>query len=67
MRRLPGTHPANIRNRSSKHLGCLCGIGHKPAFKSMSNAALSEFNCSDARKERARRAKKQEKSDTKPQ
>lgn len=42
MRRLPGTHPANIKNRSSKHLGWLCGPGHKPLVRSMSSSALHE-------------------------
>lgn len=63
MRRLPGSHPANIKNRSSKHLGCL--TGHKPAVRSMSNSALSEFNTTEARNEVRRRNKKHEKQDIK--
>lgn len=63
MRRLPGSHPANIKNRSSKHLGCL--TGHKPAVRSMSNAALSEYNTDEARAEIRRRNKKHEKQDAK--
>ena len=65
MRRTPGSHPANIKNRSSKHLGWLCGVGNKSAFRSMSNAALSEFTCSAARRERDRRAKKEDKKEAK--
>lgn len=61
MRRLPGTHPANIKNRSSKQLGWLCGPGHKVIFRSMSNAALAACKDPDARKEENRRAKKREK------
>ncbi len=56
MRRLPGSHPANIRNRSSKHLGWLCGI--TPVMKTLSNDALAEFDCKDALRERQRRSKK---------
>lgn len=63
MRRLPGTHPANIRNRSSKHLGWLCGI--KSVMKTLSNDALAEFTCKDALRERQRRDKKSAKKDTK--
>lgn len=44
MRRLPGSHPANIRNRSSKHLNGLCGPGHKPFYRCMSNAWLKELS-----------------------
>jgi len=40
MRRLPGSHAPNIKNRSSKQLGWLCGPGHKPVYRSLSNAAL---------------------------
>lgn len=43
MRRLPGSHPPNINNRSSKHLGWLCGPGHKSVFRCMSNAELAEM------------------------
>ena len=55
MRRLAGSHEPNNKNRSSKHLNLL--IGCKPVYRSMSNAALSEFNTKGAAKERARRAK----------
>ena len=40
MRRLPGSHPPNIRNRSSKHLSWLCGPGTKPVYRSMNNTEL---------------------------
>ena len=63
MRRLPGSHPANIRNRSSKHLGWLCGI--KPVMKTLSNDALAEFTCKEAAAERTRRDKKNGKRGTK--
>ena len=56
MRRVPGSHEPNNKNRSSKHLVPLTKI--KPVFKSMSNAALAEFACEGAKKERARRNKK---------
>lgn len=67
MRRLPGTHPPNIKNRSSKHLGWLCGPGMKSSVRSMSNAALQEMakqdkngrtKCPEAEKELTRRRKK---------
>ena len=74
MRRLPGTHPANIRNRSSKHLGSLCGVGHKPIVRSASNAALEEMAkpdkkgrtmCLEAERELTRRRKNRAKKETK--
>lgn len=43
MRRLPGSHVPNIRNRSSKQLGWLCGSGHKPVYRSLSNTALQDL------------------------
>ena len=52
----PGTHVPTISNRSSKHLFPLCKM--KPAVKSMSNAALAEYSCAEARKELSRRQKK---------
>lgn len=63
MIRLPGDHVPNIKNRSSKHLLWLTGI--KPVWRSMSNAALSEYACKEAVRERARRAKKREKKESK--
>ena len=74
MRRLPGSHIPNIRNRSSKHLGWLCGIGHKPAVKSASGAALEEmargnkngkYKCWEAEKELKRRHDKRAKKEDK--
>ena len=68
MRRLPGSHVPNIRNRSSKHLGWLTGI--KPVYRTMSGARLQEIVNAEAdkktkgqsywlaRKELDRRAKK---------
>ena len=73
MRRLPGTHPANIRNRSSKHIS-LCGVGHKPVVRSASNAALEEMAkpdkkgrtmCLEAERELTRRCKKRAKKEAK--
>lgn len=52
----PGTHAPTISNRSSKHLFPLCKV--KPSVKSMSNAALAEMTCPEARKELSRRQKK---------
>lgn len=56
MVRAPGSHPPNIKNRSSKYLIPLTKI--KPIYRSMSNAALAECNDPLARKEENRRAKK---------
>lgn len=70
MRRLPGSHPANIKNRSSKHLSLL--IGHRPAVRSASNATLEEWargdkngknKCWEAVNELNRRAKKRAKKE----
>lgn len=75
MRRLPGSHPANIKNRSSKQLSWLCGPGHKPVYRSMSAARLQELIDSQAeyktkgqsywlaRKELDRRTKKRAKKE----
>lgn len=63
MRRLPGSHPANIKNRSSKQLGWLCGV--KPFYKTLSNEALAEFKTDGAAHERRRRDKKNAKKDMK--
>lgn len=77
MRRLPGSHIPNIKNRSSKQLGWLCGRGYKPVYRSMSNAALQEIVNTEAdkkmkgqsywlaRKELDRRAKKRDKMEDK--
>ena len=59
MRRLPGSHPANVKNRSSKHLSWLCG--KTPVMKTLSNEALAQFQCEDAVRERQRRNKKNDK------
>lgn len=42
MRRMPGTHVPNIKNRSSKHLIWATKI--KPAERSMSNQQLMELS-----------------------
>lgn len=57
MTRAPGSHPPNIKNRSSKHLIKLTKV--KSIFRSMSNAALAEYShFSDAKREIERRKKK---------
>lgn len=59
MVRAPGSHPPNIKNRSSKHLIKLTKI--KSAYRSMSNEALykkQKAGDNDASKELNRRAKK---------
>lgn len=71
MRRLPGSHAPNIKNRSSKHLSWLTGI--RPIYRSMSKAALEEIMKADsknrhnayyaAQKELARRQKKRDKKE----
>jgi hypothetical protein len=61
MRRIPGSHVPNIKNRSSKHLGCLTKM--KSALWSMSGDALKtlsksyngKFNIFDAEIERRAR------------
>lgn len=63
MVRAPGSHPPNIKNRSSKHLFCL--TKHKSIFRSMSNEALKAYKCSEAQDELHRREKKREKKDVK--
>ena len=74
MIRLPGTHPANIRNRSSKQLLWLSGVGHKLAVRSLPNAALEEMAkpdkkgrtmCYVAEKELNRRRNKHAKKEAK--
>lgn len=59
MRRLPGSHEPNNRNRSSKHLDWLTGI--KPVYRSMSNAELAATNGMAAKNEIDRRKKLREK------
>jgi hypothetical protein len=60
MQRLPGSHPPNIKNRSSKHLAWLTKM--KPAIRSVSNEQLQQWsNNPDAIKEIQRRAKKSKK------
>ena len=59
MIRAPGSHPANIKNRSSKQYFKLTKF--KSAYRSMSNEALYEkqkAGDNDASKELNRRAKK---------
>lgn len=48
MVRIPGSHSANIKNRSSKHLILLTKV--KPVIRSMSNAALEEIAKGDGKK-----------------
>jgi hypothetical protein len=58
MRRLPGSHIPNIKNRSSKHLSWLTKI--KPIVRSASNEQLQQWNNNnpDVTREIQRRAKK---------
>lgn len=56
MVRAPGSHPPNIKNRSSKYLICL--TKHKSIFRSMSNEALAAYKCAEAQAELHRREKK---------
>lgn len=63
MIRIPGEHVPNIKNRSSKHLICL--TKHTPIVKMMSNEALSKLSSDDAVRERKRRAKNNDKKNTK--
>ena len=57
MVRAPGSHPPNIKNRSSKHLICL--TKNKSIYRSMSNEALAACSSlGEARKEIDRRKKK---------
>lgn len=59
MRRMPGTHVPNIKNRSSKHLIWATKI--KPAERSMSNQQLRELSMKGyklADKELTRRSNK---------
>lgn len=63
MVRVPGSHAPNAKNRSSKHL--IKFTKCKPAVRSMSNAALAEYNTSEARKELKRRNEKRAKKEAK--
>lgn len=63
MRRLPGNHMPNIKNRSSKHLTWLTKM--KPVVRSLSNAALQEMVGTDVAKEIKRRANKRAKKEAK--
>ncbi len=56
MVRAPGSHPPNIKNRSSKYLICL--TKRKSIFRSMSNEALAAYKCAEAQAELHRREKK---------
>ena len=66
MRRIPGDHSPNIKNRSSKHLTPLTKC--KSVYKSMSNAALEALAKGngkdkgdyDAQRELNRRRKKRD-------
>lgn len=53
MRRLPGSHAPNIKNRSSKQLSKLTKI--RPFWRSMSNTVLLEIAKSDAKNNSAYR------------
>ena len=59
MRRTPGEHAPNAKNRSSKQLVGLTKV--KPFYKSLSNDALAEYKTKGAQQERERRAKKRAK------
>lgn len=70
MRRIPGSHEPNAKNRSSKHLNGLTGV--KSAYRSMNTAALKELAKRDgkyrdyiAERELARRDKKRAKKESK--
>jgi len=60
MRRLPGEHAPNAKNRSSKHLTWLTKV--RPLVRSLSNEALANTNCDGAANEIARRARNSEKT-----
>lgn len=59
MIRIPGSHPANIKNRSSKHLIPL--TKYKPYVRSMNNEELAKYTSEDAARERKRRKAKNDK------
>ena len=68
MRRLPGSHAPNIKNRSSKQLSWLTGM--KPIYRSLASAVLEEMAKGDgkhksyeAEKELTRRRKKRDKKE----
>ena len=63
MRRVPGSHEPNNKNRSSKHLIPMTKC--KPVYRSMSNAALTALGNGPAVKELKRREKKREKKNAK--
>jgi len=63
MRRLPGSHEPNNKNRSSKHLGWLAKM--KPAIRSLSTESLNAMVGKDVQKELARRRDKKAKKDMK--
>ena len=63
MRRMPGTHVPNIKNRSSKHLSLFTKI--KPVERSMSNEQLKDLSkkgYKPADKELTRRSNKMKKA-----
>jgi phage replication-related protein YjqB (UPF0714/DUF867 family) len=63
MRRISGTHPANIKNRSSKDLSIM--MTYKNVYRSMSNEMLNRLDNIQAKKELTRRTKKAEKKSSK--
>lgn len=68
MRRTPGKHEPNAKNRSSKHLGWFTKI--KPIVRTMSNEWLTKRSNNgyhDATAELERRAKNRDKNDARKQ
>ena len=65
MRRIPGDHAPNTKNRSSKHLSMLTKI--RPMVRCMSNEALSKGNVDRAAREIERRKKNFEKTQSRKQ
>ena len=63
MRRTPGSHEPNNKNRSSKHLSCM--TGYRPIIRTLSNAALAEMQGAEAKREIERRKRKNEKKGSK--
>ena len=63
MRRIPGDHAPNAKNRSSKQLVGL--TKHKSIYRCVSNAQLNEMVGTAADAEKRRRAKRREKKENK--
>lgn len=59
MVRIPGSHPPNIKNRSSKQNIWFTKM--KPSVRSLSNEALQKLSSEAATKELKRRANKKNK------